>query len=450
MSEIWERVSDRLRRDIGENWIEGTRLISIDGDKAVVEMPSRFKRDWVANTYSDIFLRQLSSAEPNIRRVEFTARKGARRSDDTGRKTGRSAAGYRNRASMGGKQLGVNLDPRFTFESFVIGRPNTVAHAAAWRMAQEDSLDFNPLFLHGNVGLGKTHLMHAIGWALVENNPDAKVLYLSAETFMYRFVQALSGKTMMEFKDQFRSVDALMVDDVQFIADKNSTQEEFFHTFNALIDQGKKIIISGDRSPGAIEGIGERILSRLQAGLVVDLHPTDYELRLSILMQKSHAHKQKYPALVFEDGLFEFMSRRISSNVRVLEGALNRLVSTAQMLQQSEITLNFAKETLLDIIKETDRKIEVDTIIRHVAEHYSIPKSDLVGPKRQRPVVRARQAAIYLSKQLTDEPLVEIGRKFGDRDHTTVIHSVRMIEKLKAQQSRISEDLEILRRRIEE
>ena len=449
MSEIWERVSDCLRRDIGENWIDGTRLVAIDGDKAVVEMPSRFKRDWVANTYSDVFLRQLSSEEPNIRRVEFTARKETKRTGGLGKKTGHSGA-YRNRGAKGGTQLGVNLDPRFTFETFVIGRPNTVAHAAAWRMAQEDSLDFNPLFLHGNVGLGKTHLMHAIGWTLIENNPNAKVLYLSAETFMYRFVQALSGKNMMEFKDQFRSVDALMVDDVQFIADKNSTQEEFFHTFNALIDQGKKIIISGDRSPGAIEGIGERILSRLQAGLVVDLHPTDYELRLSILMRKSLAHKQKYPSLAFEDGLFEFMSRRISSNVRVLEGALNRLVSTAQMLHQNEITLTFAKETLLDIIKETDRKIEVDTIIRHVAEHYSIPKSDVVGPKRQRPIVRARQAAIYLAKQLTEEPLVEIGRKFGDRDHTTVIHSVRMIEKLKAQQSRIAEDLEILRRRIEE
>ena len=449
MSEIWERVSDCLRRDIGENWIDGTRLVAIDGDKAVVEMPSRFKRDWVANTYSDVFLRQLSSEAPNIRRVEFTARKETKRTGGLGKKTGHSGA-YRNRGAKGGTQLGVNLDPRFTFETFVIGRPNTVAHAAAWRMAQEDSLDFNPLFLHGNVGLGKTHLMHAIGWTLIENNPNAKVLYLSAETFMYRFVQALSGKNMMEFKDQFRSVDALMVDDVQFIADKNSTQEEFFHTFNALIDQGKKIIISGDRSPGAIEGIGERILSRLQAGLVVDLHPTDYELRLSILMRKSLAHKQKYPSLAFEDGLFEFMSRRISSNVRVLEGALNRLVSTAQMLHQNEITLTFAKETLLDIIKETDRKIEVDTIIRHVAEHYSIPKSDVVGPKRQRPIVRARQAAIYLAKQLTEEPLVEIGRKFGDRDHTTVIHSVRMIEKLKAQQSRIAEDLEILRRRIEE
>ena len=335
-----------------------------------------------------------------------------------------------------------------TFDRFVVGKPNELAHAAARRVAESDQVTFNPLFLYGGVGLGKTHLMHAIAWEILATRPDARVLYLSAEQFMHKFVQALRYKDMLGFKEMFRSVDVLMVDDVQFIAGKDSTQDEFFHTFNALVDQSKQIVISADRAPGEIDGIDERIKSRLQWGLVVDIHPTDYELRLGILQSKAEANAELYPEVDIAHGVLEFLAHRISSNVRVLEGALTRLFAFGSLVGR-EVTLDVAQECLADVLRASERKVTVQEIIRKVAEHYNIRINDMLSARRARAVARPRQIAMYLAKNLTSKSLPEIGRSFGGRDHTTVIHAVKKITELKATDSGIEDDVEMLRRALE-
>ncbi len=343
---------------------------------------------------------------------------------------------------------GAKLDARFTFENFVVGKPNELAHAAAKRVAEGRGVTFNPLFLYGGVGLGKTHLMHAIAWDLGQRQPDINVMYLSAEQFMYRFVQALRERKMMDFKELFRSVDVLMVDDVQFIAGKDSTQEEFFHTFNALVDQNKQIIISADRAPGEIKDLEDRIASRLQCGLVVDLHPTTYELRLGILQSKIEMYQESYPGIEIGRDVVEFLAHRISSNVRILEGALTRLFAFASLVDR-EITIDLTKDCLSDILRASDRKVTVEEIQRKVSDHYNIRLSDMLGPKRLRNFARPRQIAMYLCKQMTTRSLPEIGRRFGGRDHTTVMHGVRRIEDLKDKDHQIAEDIQMLRRALE-
>ena len=290
--------------------------------------------------------------------------------------------------------------------------------------------------------------MHAIAWEIRRRNPEAKVIYLSAEQFMYRFVQALRFKDMLSFKELFRSVDLLMVDDVQFIAGKDSTQDEFFHTFNALVDQNKQIIISADRAPGEIDGLENRIKSRLQSGLVVDLHPTDYELRLGILQSKAEKHISHYPEVIMSDGVLEFLAHRISTNVRVLEGALTRLFAFASLVGR-EVNLDMVQECLADILRASDRKVTIDEIIRKVSDHYNLRMTDILSPRRARTVARPRQVAMFLAKTLTSKSLPEIGRRFGGRDHTTVIHAVKKIEDLKSIDNQIAEDVELLRRMLE-
>jgi chromosomal replication initiator protein len=330
----------------------------------------------------------------------------------------------------------------------VVGKPNELAHAAARRVSVGDSAAFNPLFLYGGVGLGKTHLMHSIAIELKQLSPDLKVVYLSAEQFMYRFIQALRDKQMMNFKELFRSVDVLMVDDVQFISGKESTQAEFFHTFNALIDQKKQIVISADRAPGEIDGLEERIKSRLQCGLVVDVHPTDYELRLGILQEKVENYKTNYSELEIASGVLEFLAHKISTNVRVLEGALTRLFAFSSLVGR-QITLDMAQESLADILRASDRKVTMDEIMKKICHYYNVRMSDLLSPRRSRNIARPRQMAMFLAKSLTSRSYPEIGKRFGNRDHTTVMHAVRKIEELKSQDSQVSEDAEILRRMLE-
>jgi len=350
-----------------------------------------------------------------------------------------------NGSALGRAPLPSGLNPRYIFDTFVVGNSNRLAHAACQAVAERPAAQYNPLFLYGGVGLGKTHLMHAIANHLGTRHGDLRVLYLSAEQFMYRFVQALRERQIMDFKELFRSVDVLMVDDVQFIAGKDSTQEEFFHTFNALVDANKQIVISADRAPGEIKDLEERIRSRLQCGLVVDLHPTDYELRLGILQQKVEYYRSQYRGLVLADGVLEFLAHRITTNVRVLEGALTRLFAFASLVGR-EITLDLAQDCLADILRSSDRKLTIEEIQRKVAEHYNIRLSDMIGPKRLRNIARPRQVAMYLAKQLTPRSLPEIGRRFGGRDHTTIMHGVRKIEELMATDSQLADDLQLLRR----
>ena len=444
---IWTKLKISLKKSIGENnfnnWLSPISFSYVDEDVAVFTVPTNFLGNYVSQNWGELITGQISSESGKINRIRFEVDPELNNFGDS-----QSSAPTHIGVQRDNELAGAQLDKRFTFDAFVVGKPNELAHAAARRVAEGGDVSFNPLFLYGGVGLGKTHLMHAIAWELSNRRPDINVLYLSAEQFMYRFVQALRERKMMDFKQLFRSVDILMVDDVQFIAGKGSTQEEFFHTFNALVDQNKQIIISGDRAPGEIKDLEDRIKSRLQSGLVVDLHPTDYELRLGILQSKVERQKQQYPDLSIDNNVLEFLALRISTNVRVLEGALTRLFAFASLIGR-HITLEVAQDCLADVLRASERKITVEEIQRKVSEHYNIRLSDMIGPKRLRTYARPRQIAMFLSKQLTSRSLPEIGRRFGGRDHTTVMHGVRRIEELRAQDGQIAEDLEMLRRALE-
>ena len=444
--EIWDIAADRLRKTLGHNnfksWIEPLQFISETGGTVEFSVPTSFFGNYVQQHFGDQILHQVCESGLQAQRVSFSVGRA-----DHAIPAVHSAPTMFD--SVKPREIqGAKLDSRFVFDNFVVGKPNELAHAAAQRVAEAGPVTFNPLFLYGGVGLGKTHLMHAIAWQLQSNRPDINVMYLSAEQFMYRFVQSLRERKMMDFKELFRSVDVLMVDDVQFIAGKDSTQEEFFHTFNALVDQNKQIIISADRAPGEIKHLEDRIASRLQCGLVVDLHPTTYELRLGILQSKIGLYQSSYPGIEVRQDVVEFLAHRISANVRVLEGALTRLFAFASLVGR-EITVEMTQDCLSDILRASDRKVTVEEIQRKVSEHYNIRLSDMLGPKRLRSYARPRQIAMYLCKKLTSRSLPEIGRRFGGRDHTTVMHGVRRIDDLRNQDSQMSDDLDMLRRSLE-
>jgi chromosomal replication initiator protein len=453
----WARVRARLREEFGEaafrSWLRSMTLFDVTDGRARIGVPTRFLRDWVAAHYSDRIRALWSGENAAISVIDIfvsgTAATGAAPLRDA--RAARDEPAVAAPAIVAADEKGdisAPLDPRFTFENFVVGKPNELAHAAARRIAEscvaaKRTVPFNPLFLYGGVGLGKTHLMHAIAWHIRTQIPARKVIYLSAEKFMYQFIRALRFKSTMDFKDQFRSVDVLMIDDVQFISGKDSTQEEFFHTFNALVDQNRQIVISADKSPSDLEGMEDRMKSRLGWGLVADIHPTTYELRLGILQAKAEQRKAAIPPKVME-----FLAHKITSNVRELEGALNRILAHATLVGRT-ISLESAQEVLHDLLRANDRRITIDEIQKRVAEHYNIRLSDMHSARRARAVARPRQVAMFLCKQLTPRSLPEIGRKFGGRDHTTVMHAVRKIEELRATDRTLAEDVELLRRMLE-
>ena len=453
--EKWRDLQSSIKLTIGNNnyrtWIDPLNFSHVEDDVAVFDVPTTFLGNYVEQNFGDVILHKLSEAQAQIRRIRFqvAARQTyIKKPLDTPTRQDTPKSSATKNGGFSSEFTSAPIDARFTFDTFIVGKPNELAYAASKRVAEGGEVTFNPLFLYGGVGLGKTHLMHATAWELQARRPDLNVLYLSAEQFMYRFVQALRERKMMDFKQLFRSVDVLMVDDVQFIAGKDSTQEEFFHTFNALVDQNKQIIISADRAPGEIKDLEDRIKSRMQCGLVVDLHPTDYELRLGILQSKVERHQSHYPDLVIEPNVLEFLALRISTNVRVLEGALTRLFAFASLVGRP-INLDLTQDCLADVLRASERKITVEEIQRKVSEHYNIRLSDIIGPKRVRTYARPRQVAMYLAKQMTSRSLPEIGRRFGGRDHTTVMHGVKRIEELKIQDGQVAEDLEMLRRTLE-
>jgi chromosomal replication initiator protein len=451
----WARVRGRLRDEFGEaafrSWLKSMTLAEVCDGRVRIGVPTRFLRDWVAAHYADRIRALWNGENGTIAAIDIFVSGGA--ASEIAASPFLSVKDREKEAREGptesdDKDISAPLDPRFTFENFVVGKPNELAHAAARRVAESSvgpkrSVPFNPLFLYGGVGLGKTHLMHAIAWHIRTHDPSRKMIYLSAEKFMYQFIRALRFKDTMAFKEQFRSVDVLMIDDVQFISGKDSTQEEFFHTFNALVDQNRQIVISADKSPSDLEGMEERMRSRLGWGLVADIHPTTYELRLGILQAKADAARAQIPVKVLE-----FLAHKITSNVRELEGALNRIAAHAQLVGRA-ITLESAQEVLHDLLRANDRRVTIDEIQKRVAEHYNIRLADMHSARRARAVARPRQVAMYLCKQLTPRSLPEIGRKFGGRDHTTVMHAVRKIEELRTTDRTLAEDVELLRRMLE-
>jgi chromosomal replication initiator protein len=475
----WKKVSGLLRAEIGEaayrSWL---KPMSVRGERdGLVQMtvPTRFMRDWVVAHYADRLRSLWGGENASVRGLDIVVQQerplaaavaaGAELRPAVRPANGHGLNGGNGHGLNGGNgvrsqivaaprrqpesvardadEISAPLDPRYTFDRFVVGKPNEFAYAAARRVGEAVRVPFNPLFLYGGVGLGKTHLMHAMAWLIRERHPKRAVVYLSAEKFMNRFIRALREQNTVDFKEQFRSVDVLMIDDVQFISGKESTQEEFFHTFNALVDQGRQIVLSADKSPSDLEGIQERLKSRLNCGLVADIHATTYELRLGILESKAEQMEISVPRKVME-----FLAHKITSNVRELQGALNRVVAHAQLIGR-DLSLEMTQEVLHDLLRANDRRVTIDDIQKQVAQHFNIRVADMYSARRARSVARPRQVAMYLAKQLTSRSLPEIGRKFGGRDHTTVMHAVRKVDELRDQDAAFAEDLELLRRMLQ-
>lgn len=471
--ELWQQCVDLLRDELPaqqfNTWIRPLQA-EADGDELRVYAPNRFVLDWVNEKYLSRLLELLSERATGLvpilslligsKRTSASAHPSAAvaraqnpvppaipaeryppsASESAPPVAAAPARTERNVQVEGGLKHTSYLNRTFTFENFVEGKSNQLARAAAWQVADNPKHGYNPLFLYGGVGLGKTHLMHAVGNHLLQKNPNAKVVYLHSERFVADMVKALQLNAINEFKRFYRSVDALLIDDIQFFAKKERSQEEFFHTFNALLEGGQQVILTSDRYPKEIDGLEERLKSRFGWGLTVGVEPPELETRVAILMKKADQAKVDLP----HDAAF-FIAQRIRSNVRELEGALKRVIAHAHFMGR-EITIELIRESLKDLLALQDKLVSVDNIQRTVAEYYKIKISDLLSKRRSRSVARPRQVAMALSKELTNHSLPEIGDAFGGRDHTTVLHACRKIAELRELDADIREDYKNLLR----
>jgi chromosomal replication initiator protein len=440
LKQIWTEALSDIKLSIGEesynSWVAKLDIVSADETILRISAPSNFVRDNVLSRFSDAIIKVMNSYGCHVRTITIDVY------DSKDATAYENSSNPRNTNIKEFVDISV-LDQRFTFNNFIIGKPNEFAYAAALRVSESETPTFNPLFLYGGVGLGKTHLMHAIAWNTLKHFPKKKVIYLSAEKFMYLFIKSLRFKNAMSFKEMFRSVDVLMIDDVQFIGGKDTTQEEFFHTFNDLVDNNKQIVLSADKSPSDLDGVEERLKSRLGWGLVADIHPTTYELRLGILQSKSKLHKSIVP-----DEVLEFLAVKITSNIRELEGAFNRIVAHSTLVGRF-ITLDVAHEVLKDILRTNEKLITIEMIQKKVCEYYGVKLSDLISARRHKTVATARQIAMYLCKNLTTKSLPNIGKSFGGKDHSTVIYAVKKVKELISNDQAFRTDLEILAKSLE-
>lgn len=442
----WEQIRKTMRQSIGarsfDHWLKPVSLAGWCAEDGAVRLslPSEFMASWVRTHHGERLTQAWKASNPRVRtvRIEVAGEAPVERYEAKPEAVAPAAA-----ASPVAKES-YAFDPRFNFDRFVTGPANAVAANAAMTFASGVAMRFSPLYIHSQTGQGKTHLLHAIGQDFIARNPQARVLYMSAERFMFDFVQAMRGKDTISFKTRLRSADLLMIDDVQFIAGKDTTQEEFLHTVDELMSQGRKLVISADRAPQALDGVEGRILSRLTQGLVVDIQPPDYTLRRAIIGAKAASLE----GVTVESEVLDLLASRLSTNVRELEGGLNRLVAYGS-LGNRPVTIEFAEEVLADMFRASRRRITIDEIQKRVSEHFHIRHAEMVSARRAREVARPRQIAMYLAKQLTPRSLPEIGRRFGGRDHTTVIHAVRQIEKLRGEDSEIDNDVRTLMRVLE-
>ncbi|MDB5669373.1 MAG: dnaA [Alphaproteobacteria bacterium] len=448
LQSAWESIRVGLRRDCGartfDGWLRPVALGGFDSDNSTLrlELPSQFMADWVQTHFAERLALAWRATYPAVQHILIGVGAAAPKTAAVIEIPAPAEVEEPAAAKVG--LYSVALEPRYQFDKFVVGKANEVAYNAARTLATADKVVFNPLFLHGGTGRGKTHLLHAMGHEYHRLNPRAKIIYMSAEKFTVEFLAALRANDTIKFKQQLRSADLLMIDDVQFIAGKESTQEEFFHTMNEIISAGRRFVISSDRAPQDLDGLEPRILSRLSWGLVADINAPDLELRHSIIMKKL----ETLPDVDVPEDVVMFLAKRINSNVRELEGALNRIAAYA-MMQNRVIDIEFVTEVLSNILRANQRRISIDEIQSKVSEHYRIRKAEMTSARRAREVARPRQVAMYLSKQLTPRSLPEIGRRFGGRDHTTVIHAVRQIEKLRAQDAELDADIRLLTRQLE-
>ena len=438
LQQQWQQICERIRNEsrdaVLQGWLSQLSPEMTDAENIVISAPTRFMRDWLVDKAYDALMTSIwQQINPAIKAVQFAVLPVPEMPEEEP-----VAEVITDNADSNLS----HLNPAFTFENFVVGKPNEFATAAARRVATIADIAFNPLYIHSSVGLGKTHLMHAIAWELRKSRPGCRFLYLSAEQFMYQFVKALKTQDTLSFRDMFREVDVLMVDDIQFICGKKATQEEFFHTFNELISEGKQIVLCSDSSPLALKDIDARLKTRLAQGLVVDIFPTTYEMRIGILQSKAQAMNAAIP-----QDVIEFLAERITTNVRELEGALRRVVANAQLLG-SPITLDTTKMILRDTLNLYEKELSIDLIQKETAEYFQIQPNNLKSNSKERRVAQPRQIAMYLSKVLTTHSLPEIGAAF-DRDHTTIMHAVRTIEERMKADLKVYEDVEALRKSLQ-
>lgn len=436
-------IKEKLRLALGDSlfraWVHPLSFVDYTHGVLTLGAPSRFVRDWVKSHYADRLAQMMTQAQLPCRGIEWNILAGPVAAHSEPAPANENAGQTEGAQRAESDPFASPLDPRLTFGSFVVGDSNKLAFTAAERIAAAPQAFSGPFVIHGAVGQGKTHLLQAIANDLRLRSPEKKTVYMSAEKFMYSFVRALQKRETMSFKDYFRGIDVFLIDDIQFICGKESTQQEFFHTFNALADQGKTIVLSCDRPPAALNGLDERLKSRFGMGLVAHITPANEELRLKILNEKCRAMQKHIPATVLS-----FLARNISSSVRELEGALNRLVAQSELLGH-QVTLSLAETHLQDLIRSPDKKLTIEEIQSAVCAFFRVRMTDLLSGRRDRALARPRQLAMFLCKTLTSHSLPDIGRHFGGRDHTTILHGVRKIDVLLKTDAELSSALTQIR-----
>ncbi len=465
----WQRIQSRLRVELGDDvftsWFGRVELENYGGHRVLFSVPTRFLKSWLESHYSERVLAACHSEFDTVNKLEFRVRQPrgvVEKTQETTTLREKSQYGARGSMSNGvnGRSLGDEvrteyegfegspLDRRFTFETFVVGGANRLAHAAAWQVAEsllESPLRYNPLFIHSAVGLGKTHLLHAISWEVKRRNPHARVLYLTAERFMYSFVEALRAREAISFKDKLRGIDILLIDDMEFLQGR-TIQQEFGHTLNSLIDGGKQVVVASDRAPTLLESLDARMRSRLAGGLVTEMGALDYDLRLKVLKKRAAEKAAHDPNFEINDTVVEFLASRLTESGRELEGAVTRIYAAYQ-LEHEPITVEMAEHIVRDLMRGKEpKRIKIDDILRIVSKHYGISRGDILSQRRNRSIVWPRQIGMYLAKSLTSRSLPEIGRRFGGRDHTTVLHAIRKIEGQIQGNASLREEIEILKR----
>ena len=444
---IKKELREKLGNDIFDSWLKKIELVEEFHNYILFSVSTRFIRDWIVSRYLDQILQTIKEYKKDLVRIEFIIKNNNETEiSETNTLSQNSFKTNNDNVSfIKDSYLQYNrIDPNKNFENFITGGSNKLAFEASKKVSK-DIAHYNPLYLYGGVGMGKTHLLNAIGLELKEKN---KVMFISAERFMYQFVKSIKSNEMVKFKEYFRNTDILLIDDIQFMNGKEAMQEEFFHTFNALLDKNSQIIISADRPPNKLTRIQERIKSRFSGGLVVDIQNPDYELRYKIIKSKTEELKLSYSnQVVISEEIQKFLSTEIKTSIRELVGALNRIVSFTRIYNKVP-SLSEVKIVLKDLLNLTENKVDIDTIQTIVCKFYKISKNEMLSPRRSRYLVRPRQTAIYLAKMLTSKSLPEIGRSFSNRDHTTVIHSVKTIERLRKEDSELNINIDSLKNKI--
>ncbi|MGI9412027.1 MAG: chromosomal replication initiator protein DnaA [Hyphomicrobiales bacterium] len=477
LKERWIKVAHRLRVELGDDlfssWFARMEPEGRVETTMVVSVPTRFLRNWIQSHYVERLLKLCNEELGAVDRVDIRVRpRGkpkasmlapntiAARVVDTGtvlpRRNGNGASrpvtAAQKSAGTEARTQCAPLDHGLTFDTFVVGKSNMLAHAACVRASETEinaPVGFNPLYIHSAAGLGKSHLLNAVSWYIRNTRPDRKVLYVTAERFMYQFKAALDAKDTLAFKDHFQSADVLMIDDFQFLQG-NYMQQEFCHTFNSLVDSKRQVIIAADLPPAQLDNIDARTRSRLAGGLVVEIEPPELELRREILKARVGDLTARDTSIAIPDEVIEFMANRISGGGRELEGALTRVIATRQ-LTKSAITIDTAAVAIRDLVNPVHtQRVKIDDILRIIGKHFNVPKADLLSPRRARSIVRPRQIGMYLAKTLTTRSLPEIGRRFGGRDHSTVLHAVRKIESLMQEDDKLAREVALLVRLLEQ